>query len=61
MNTVGPITLRLSADTRMVMIIVRLMSPLVLLGVLSPERAGAFASRFVRVKVRQENGEEISA
>jgi hypothetical protein len=55
------ITLRLSAKTRMVVIVMWCLYPLVLLGVLSPERAGTFASRFVRVKVRREIGEEISA
>lgn len=51
MSTIGPVVLQLKADTRSVKLAVRVLYPLVWLGILSPERAIAIGARFIRVKV----------
>lgn len=51
MATIDVVTFNLNADTKAAMKVVRLLTPLVWLRLLSVERAIAIATRFVRVSV----------
>lgn len=51
MATIEPLTLRMAAHTKAASIFVRLLAPLVSIGVVSPERAVSIAMHFVKMTV----------
>jgi hypothetical protein len=54
MANTGPITFKISARTRFACVVLHALTPAVVLGLVAPDRAVAFAMSFVRVDLRPE-------
>ncbi|AJA07454.1 Putative membrane protein [Sphingopyxis fribergensis] len=54
MATLAPMTLHISAKTRMASFVLRAFLPLAWLGLISSDRAASFVMRFVRLDARLE-------
>lgn len=54
MANTGPITFKICARTRLACMALHALTPAVVLGLIGPDRAVAFAMRFVRVDLRPE-------